>query len=1377
MTEKKSKPAAEDIHKTQLQRPVLKKKAKAARTQKEKSGKNELAFQMLFQNHPMPMWVIDIKTHAFLRVNKAAIEKYGYSQTDFQKLTLKDIHPEERITGQWHHKLKSGKLIDVEVTSCTFDFQGHESILMTAQDITACKQTGDSLRASEIFNQAILDSVTAEIAVLDHSGIIIAVNQTWEKFALENSAEAGIPAPQTGIGVNYLEICKAENGLETGTEGMNGCDGIRAVMSGKLTRFSMEYACHSPEQQRWYTLTATPLGEGGAGVVVTHNNITERKLVEESLHESQSTLQGILQSTADGILAVNLENKVLFANEQFYKMWKIPREIALNQDETVLLNFVLEQLIEPQIFLQKVQELYQSKQKSFDTLYFKDGRIFERQSKPIVNGENLEGRVWSFHDITETKTIEAALIQSESRYRNLYDTMTDGFVRVNMQGFIQESNKSYQKMTGYNANELAHLTYEDITPKKWHEFEQNIVETQILPDGSSNFYEKEYIKKDGTIFPIEIHSFLIKNDEGENEGIWAIVRDITERKQAEEELRQRIMELELLYESGLSFSQLLNPKQIAQQIIKLLDQKMDWHHTAIRLLNPINNTLELLAFNQANLSSQKERNAAEEKLKTSVAYLDQGLSGWAVQHGTIVHSNDLANDPRYQETFSGLQSGLYVPIKIGKQVIGVISIESEKANAFSKSDERLTVTLAAQAASMFENARLYEETTSHADELENRVKERTAQIESTKHRLELATHAGQIGVWEYNPRENKVIWDERMYMLHHIPDGSFDGTYQSWVKLIHPDDIDKSQLNIQLAVTKYLLLNNEHRIIWPDGTIRNIAASAVTVFANDGRPERIIGINMDITDRKRTEQSLHESETYARLLFNAVPDPISVTDIHGEIIDINQAFEQHYNFSRDEIQGKNISEIGLYPEDDLIKREKYLSEIAEDQAGNSRQHSIQLNVSSTNENIQTIELRSYSIEVKGRQLILNAGRDITAYKKAEDTLQLANMEMKHALRIKDEFLANMSHELRTPLNAILGISESLEEQIIGALNEKQLKYIRIINESGRHLLELINDILDLSKIEAGKLELNLQDISVKTLCDSSLRLVKELAQKKSLKVSLEIDETEITLLGDERRLKQSLVNLLSNAVKFTQEGKEIGLQVQTNMIDHEITFTVWDQGIGIEQSDIKRLFKPFVQLDAGLAREYPGTGLGLAIVSQMVRLHGGHINLESEPGKGSRFIVTLPWAEKQQTAQIEIESQITPTSPKSAAKRSVKVLLVEDTEVVITLTSDYLHYKGYEVFIARNGMEGVLLAKEKKPDVILMDIMMPVMDGMEAARRIRADNMQKDTIIIALTALAMPGDREQCLAAGMDDYMSKPIQMHDLTKIIEKHLSARQEKK
>jgi CheY-like chemotaxis protein len=199
-------------------------------------------------------------------------------------------------------------------------------------------------------------------------------------------------------------------------------------------------------------------------------------------------------------------------------------------------------------------------------------------------------------------------------------------------------------------------------------------------------------------------------------------------------------------------------------------------------------------------------------------------------------------------------------------------------------------------------------------------------------------------------------------------------------------------------------------------------------------------------------------------------------------------------------------------------------------------------------------------------------------------------------------------------------------------------------------------------------------------------------------------------------------------------------------------------------------------LDTGLAREYSGTGLGLAIVSQMIRLHGGHVSMESELGKGSCFSFTLPWVEQGQNAQAEVKAQVAVSRSTLSKDRSIKILLVEDTEVVVTLTSDYLRYKGYEVFIARNGLDGVLIAKEKKPDIILMDIMMPVMDGIEAAKRIRDDDTLQNTIIIALTALAMPGDREQCLAAGMNDYMSKPIQMQDLTATIENHLAALQEK-
>jgi len=402
--------------------------------------------------------------------------------------------------------------------------------------------------------------------------------------------------------------------------------------------------------------------------------------------------------------------------------------------------------------------------------------------------------------------------------------------------------------------------------------------------------------------------------------------------------------------------------------------------------------------------------------------------------------------------------------------------------------------------------------------------------------------------------------------------------------------------------------------------------------------------------------------------------------------------------------------------------------------------------------------------------MIGANQDITLHEQAEETLRLANVEMERGLRMKNEFLANMSHELRTPLNAILGISESLEEQIAGYLNEKQLGYIRTIIESGRHLLDLINDILDLSKIEAGKLELNIQIVSVEKLCTTSLRMVKELAQKKSLNVSLHIDESVKFISGDERRLKQSLVNLLGNAVKFTPQGKKIGLEVRGNAQANEVAFIVWDEGIGINQADMQRLFKPFVQLNAGLAREYAGTGLGLALVAQMTRLHGGHIGLTSELNAGSRFIITLPWMPQEQGIQPQAQFQTLEKKPMSKIKHTGKILIVDDTEVVTQLMSEYLRHKGYQTFTAYNGKEGVMLARQEKPQIILMDIMMPVMNGLEATKQIRADADLHNIPIIGLTALAMSTDRDECLAAGMNDHLSKPIEMQDLIKIIERYL-------
>jgi signal transduction histidine kinase/ActR/RegA family two-component response regulator len=408
-------------------------------------------------------------------------------------------------------------------------------------------------------------------------------------------------------------------------------------------------------------------------------------------------------------------------------------------------------------------------------------------------------------------------------------------------------------------------------------------------------------------------------------------------------------------------------------------------------------------------------------------------------------------------------------------------------------------------------------------------------------------------------------------------------------------------------------------------------------------------------------------------------------------------------------------------------------------------------------------------ERKQMEAALAEERNQLANRVDERTIDLsrANANLARALRVKDEFLANMSHELRTPLNAILGLSESLAEQTAGPLNEKQMRYITTVSESGHHLLSLINDILDLAKIEAGQITLDVNKVDIRSVCDASLRMIKQLAQKKNQAVAFEIDKSLELMWADERRLKQMLVNLLSNAVKFTPEGGRLGLEVYGNQDENKITFTIWDTGIGIKDSDMTRLFQPFVQLDAGLARESSGTGLGLALVAQMARMHGGSASVTSEPGKGSRFSIMLPWEPALASDTIERLKTTGKFKPVKFTKdNKPTILLIEDTEEVIMMVADYLESNGFNTVTAHDGLEGILQAQLTHPDLILMDIQMPNMDGFEATKKLRSDPGFKRTPIIALTALAMSNDRERCLEAGMDEYITKPVHLRGLVKII-----------
>jgi PAS domain S-box-containing protein len=562
----------------------------------------------------------------------------------------------------------------------------------------------------------------------------------------------------------------------------------------------------------------------------------------------------------------------------------------------------------------------------------------------------------------------------------------------------------------------------------------------------------------------------------------------------------------------------------------------------------------------------------------------------------------------------------------------------------------------------------------------------------------------------------------------------------------------------------------DRHYIRKDGSLVETEVNLSLIRDELGEPKFIQSVIRDISARKRAENALRESEEQNRLLFEDSPDAVVLFDQLGRVVRINHAFETITGRHGDQFIGHLLTEIGILPRQ-LIEALSVSAQDALEQDGKIAV--LEFKMQHVNGEIRDISARIFTLNLHGEPHYLASIHDITTSKRAEETLRLANAEMERALRLKDEFLANMSHELRTPLNAVLGITESLLEQISGPLNEKQQKYLQTVSESAQHLLELINDILDLAKINAGRIDLDINKADIVSIANASLRIVRELAQKKGVATELKVDTSIKLAWVDERRLKQMLVNLLSNAVKFTPEGGSIGLEVRSDALTNILHFTVWDTGIGINPQDLRLLFQPFVQLDAGLARGNQGTGLGLVLVSQMARLHGGSVSVESDPGKGSRFTINLPWVVAGGSDMLVRREHpaIKQNTPAIRTKDDGHIILVvEDTEAVTMLISDYLKQHGYQVMVARDGYEGLARCAETRPDLILMDVMMPELDGLETTRRIRNNPELADVPIIALTALAMAGDRDRCIAAGMNDYLSKPVKLRELLDAIQHHL-------
>jgi PAS domain S-box-containing protein len=526
------------------------------------------------------------------------------------------------------------------------------------------------------------------------------------------------------------------------------------------------------------------------------------------------------------------------------------------------------------------------------------------------------------------------------------------------------------------------------------------------------------------------------------------------------------------------------------------------------------------------------------------------------------------------------------------------------------------------------------------------------------------------------------------------------------------------------------------------------------------RQQAIRQLNREIADRQVVEQELRLSESKLSSIFASVPEAIVVADVRGKIVQCNVAVAEIFGFTPQELVGQNISVLMQTQERKM--HDGYLR--AYQETGTKRLLNQPRVVQGMRKDgtLFPVRVTVKETRVDDAHFFIGVMQDFTAIQHTQDLLVEAKNKAEQANRMRGEFLANMSHEIRTPMNGILGMTELA---MTTDDTQTQKEYLSLARDSASHLLHIINQILDFSKIEAGALELEELMVCPAQLVRHTARSLEQLAQAKGVTLMVDNDPALPDLVWmDPVRVRQVLTNLIGNAIKFTEDGTvTIRSKVYPQVQDHSVTLevSIIDTGIGFDPSRLQALFSPFTQADGSITRSYGGTGLGLAITRSLMQLMGGDVTAVSKEGQGARFTISWPvksvssvLADTEQQHPIQSEAETYPST------RPMSVLLVEDHEINRKLAQIMLQRMGHSFVLAKDGQEALDCLDKERFDVVLLDVMMPVMDGITALKIWREREIERQlprTTVLMVTAHAMTGDRERFIAAGADGYVSKPI--------------------
>ena len=962
-------------------------------------------------------------------------------------------------------------------------------------------------------------------------------------------------------------------------------------------------------------------------------------------------------------------------------------------------------------------------------------RVHEKTQELTLVNRTLQAEIQRREQTDQEKQ------RSEQRFRQMFDQASDAALVHDTTGRLIDVNDSACRSLGYSRAEMLAMSIADFemthVPGEGQRFWRE------LPAGEMDCFEGCHRRKDGSSFPVEIHVSALETAGGRQ--LLALVRDITERKRSEQRLHERVRHQEAVVRLGARALSGVKVSDLLQEAVTIVGNTLGAEYSRIHEHLPVDKAFVIRA------ALGYAPGAVSETIRhddTSFAF------GYVLRTGQPLVIDDLDTETRFEvakfSRTSGAKSGICVLIGgqgTGVARFGILGVSTRERRRFTKDDVYFVQAIANVVAAAVERQR-GEEAVRALEARHQRIAANTPGMV-----FQFLTKADGSFAFLFVSEGSRSIYGLEPHALYAQP--------QLALERVHPDERESFRHCFHASKATLVPLHWEGRHLLPDGEMRWLRV--------DAQPERLPdngviydGIIVDVTAQRRTETALRQSEERFRLANVHAPFPVILFTSDGEVLQVNDAWTHRTGYLAEEI---------THIEDWL--RLAYRSEQTRDDArriiGDLWQHIGALeskdwpvHCANGEERIWDFSCVNLGHLPDGRWLQTATAVDVTEQRQAETALRAAKEEAERANAAKSEFLSRMSHELRTPLNAILGFGQLLE---LSELDEQEALSTNYILKAGRHLLSLVDEVLDLARAETGELHLMPEAVSVKKLVQECVGLVVRMGKARDIRCKIQIPARIASVWADEQRLRQTLLNLLANAIKYNRDGGEV--VISSRLVTTErLRIEVRDTGRGISPEGIAQLFVPFSRLDE-TSHGIEGTGLGLVVSRRLVEAMGGALGVDSQVGVGSMFWVELPLP-KGEAARKEkpVCSDPVVTQP---VLQDATVLYIEDNvsnrQVVEMILSR--RHPQWRLLTAATGLTGLQLAREQRPDLILLDLQLPDIQGDTVLSKVLEEPGLGHTPVIVLSADATAHSRDRLLAHGAYQYLSKPFKLDDLLHLLE----------